>query len=73
MAGEQKAAEQLLDAALAAADADGAMSRDTMLSALLRLVLKRARENRTRTDVLGQVEFELDAMGETEFVITRGS
>ena len=73
MAGEQKAAEQLLDAALAAADADGAMSRDTMLSALLRLVLKRARENRTRADVISQVEFELEAMGETEFVITRGS
>lgn len=73
MAGESQLARTLFDDALASAEADPGMSPDTLVNALLTTVLGHLAKTRSRADLTSLVQFELDAAGEDEFVITRGS
>lgn len=73
MAGESQLAQTLFEDALARAESDAAMSPDTLANALLTAVLGHLAKTRSRADLTSLVQFELDAAGEDEFVITRGS
>lgn len=72
MAGEFDAARQCIADALTRADGDSAMSADVMESALLNTLLTHMARSRTRKDLRSLVDFQLDSVGEDEFVITRG-
>ena len=72
MAGEFDLARQSIATALAQAADDPGMSTDVMESALLQTLLTRLAQTRTRKDLRSLLDFQLDACGEDEFVITRG-
>lgn len=73
MAGESQLAKSVLEDALARAEDDPSMSADTLANALLTALLGHLVTTRSRADLKSLIEFELDAAGEDEFVITRGS
>ncbi len=73
MAGEYQLAQRCLEQAFAAVDADPALYADTFEEALLRTLLKRMLETRSAKNLQSLIDFQLEAAGESEFVITRGS
>ncbi|MCB1745608.1 MAG: hypothetical protein H6977_19790 [Gammaproteobacteria bacterium] len=72
MAGEFDAARQSIADALTRADGDPAMSADVMEGALLNTLLTHMARTRSRKDLASLIEFQLESVGEDEFVITRG-
>lgn len=72
MAGEFDVARKLVAQAMHSATADPRMSSEVMASALLQSVLVQLLTTRTRKDLASLIEFQLEACGEEEFVITRG-
>ncbi len=72
MAGEYDVARRCLGEAMAAAERDAAMSPETMSTALLSTLLKQMLASRARADVQSLVDYQLEACGTDEHVITRG-
>ena len=73
MSGEYEVARTSITQALDLAAADRAMSPEAMADALLASLLTHLVKVRTRKDLMSFIEFQLEAAGEDEFVITRGS
>lgn len=72
MAGEYKLAEQLLSEAMEAASSDAQMSEEGMAQALLVAVLSKMLASHTRKQLDDMIAYQLDNVGEDEFVVTRG-
>ncbi len=72
MAGEYPVARATLEQAFAAAEQEPAMSGPEMADALLVTLLKRMLKERPRKDLARFIEYQLESLGEDEFVITRG-
>jgi hypothetical protein len=73
MAGEYTVAQKCVDTAITTAQEDPSMSTDVMTGALLTTLLKIMIKERTRKDLASFIEFQLESVGEDEFVVTRGS
>jgi len=73
VAGEYAVARECLEQAMTTADANTSMSQDVMANALLSNLLKIMLKQRTRKDLASFIEFQLESIGEDEFVVTRGS
>lgn len=73
MAGEYEVARKTIAHALDLATEDRAMSPEAMADALLASLLTHLSRLRTRKNLMSFIEFQLEAAGEDEFVITRGS
>jgi hypothetical protein len=73
MAGEFDIARACIRTALDTAQADRAMGVDAMANALFTTVLTYMLKTRSRKDLESFTKFQLEACGEEEFVITRGS
>lgn len=72
MAGEYDVARKCIAEALDAAEQDRGMSPPSMADALLATLLGHMQKSRTRKDLMSFIEFQLESIGEDEFVITRG-
>ena len=72
MAGEYDVARKCIEQALEGAAQDRGMSPQTMSDALLATLLGHMLKSRSRKDLLSFIEFQMEASGEEEFVITRG-
>ena len=72
MAGEYDVARKCIAQALDVAAQDRGMSPPSMCDALLATLLGHMMKNRSRQDLMSFIEFQLEASGEDEFVITRG-
>lgn len=72
MAGEYKVAQAVLDQAIQQTEGDRSMSTDSLISALLGLLLSEQAKSRPKEDILSFVEHHLDNLGDDEHVITRG-
>ena len=73
MSGEHSRAREIIEQALEDADNDRAMSAETMSAALLGALIPQLAKRHSRKALLSLIEFNLEAVGEDEFVITRGS
>lgn len=72
MAGEYKHAKELFKQALALAELNKSMSPDMMARAVLTECLKFLGSDNDAKQLRALVNFELEAIVETEFVVTRG-
>lgn len=72
MAGEYDVARACIAQALDKAAADRGMSEEAMCNALLGTLIAHMAKGRTRKDLMSFIEFQVDSVGEDEFVITRG-
>ena len=72
MAGEFKIARASIEQAVDAANADAGMSIDVMESALLNVLLEQMSTTRSRKDLASLINFQMESVGEDEFVVTRG-
>lgn len=72
MAGEYEVAKKCIAQALDVAAQDRGMSPQSMCDALLATLLGHILKSRSRKDLLSFIEFQIEASGEDEFVITRG-
>ena len=72
MAGEYDVARQCIAQALEEGEQDRGMSPQSMADALLATLLGHMLKGRTRKDLMSFIEFQMEASGEDEFVITRG-
>ncbi|MGD9603331.1 MAG: hypothetical protein AB7O21_01735 [Gammaproteobacteria bacterium] len=72
MAGEYDVARACVEQALAQAARHDGMSEDAMCNALLGTLIGVMAKGRTRKDLMSFIEFQIEAIGEDEFVITRG-
>lgn len=73
MSGEYDVARKTIAQALDLASEDRSMSPQAMADALLATLLTHLVKVRTRKDLMSFIEFQIEAAGEDEFVITRGS
>ena len=73
MSGEHSLAKQIIDKAIEDADESRSMGADTMSAALLGALVPQLAKHHSRKALIDLFEFNLEAIGEDEFVITRGS
>ena len=73
MSGEYAVARKTVAQALGLASEDRSMSPEAMADALLATLLTQLIKVRTRKDLMSFIEYQIEAAGEDEFVITRGS
>lgn len=72
MAGEFKLASKIIDEAEEAARQNPPMDVDAMHRAMLNELLLRLAKRQPRPQLSDLIQFHLDAIDESEFVITRG-
>jgi hypothetical protein len=72
MSGESCYAQDVVDAAFAAADARPEMSADAMGRALIQAVIARYRQYRTARDIGSELGYLAESLDDDEPVITRG-
>ncbi len=72
MAGEYKVAKELLTQATDVANDTSGMSTDMMTRAMLSETLRQLMATQSLKQVKDLIDYELESLDETEFVITRG-
>ena len=72
MAGEHAHAQQVVDAAFAAAEQGAAMSADAMGRALIQAVVERYLAYRTPDDVRSELSYLAESLDDDAPVVTRG-
>jgi len=72
MAGEYKVAQELFTQAIDVASENTGMCPETMVRALLSEALRQMMPNNNTQQIRDLLEYELEALNETEFIITRG-
>lgn len=72
MGGETQAARQLISSAMAQADADPHMDRDSMGRAIINAVIEHYFSYRKLSDIQQELQYTIDNLDADDFVITRG-